>query len=179
MKSFTLIFALMMLWTGCHSTKNIAWKTWQSSPQTEELGNGMIKTVRIKVYRDTVFETRIDGAKKIYPVLQPTKDSAVIRLEVAYDLKEPLPDSRQNYILLIPVSNPLKIPTNKPYVINPEKVLYGFLAFHPQSGYRFLDSGKIFLEKDKKGHIRLTVKLDENQQSVLNGTYLIPVEKAK
>ena len=178
MKHIIWLFMLSLAWSGCNGTKKVALNTWHGKPETQELGNGMIKEVSIDVYRDTVFVTQVDGANKIYPVLKTGKDTALIRLQVAYDLKEPMPDSRQNYVLYIPIDNPVKLSKRKALKIDPGKVLFGLQAFHPQAGYRFLKGGDISILRKDDHTLELRVNiLDDSIASKLNGTYLIPVKE--
>jgi len=177
MKNFVLLLALFLGISGC-STQKVTFESVRGKQQKEPLPDGeMVKFTRIDLYKDTIYAIKTDGAGKIYPVLTPQKDTALIRLQVAYDLKIPMPDSRQGYELYIPLPNPVKLSKKKAYEVPVQKVLFGYQAFHPQAGYRTLDKGEIKLWLKDKHTVILEVKLEDKVASKINGTYTITLKE--
>jgi hypothetical protein len=174
MKNIFIIGLFVLSLSGCR-TQKISLETIHQKPvQTPLKKSDMIKIVQIDLLKDTVFEVRKDGIGKIYPVFQKAEGTAVLKLEVGYDLKIPVPDSRQNYVLFIPLPNPLKVDKKEGYKVPLSQILFGFQAFNPQAGYRFLTEkdGQVIIKAKDKSHLIVQVEL-KGKPSKMNGSYII------
>ena len=173
------IFFLTMVLFSCQSTKQLALpETFKIDKEiSREKKDGKIIIKSIRILAGTTMELKKDDTGKYYTVTSPG-NKVVFKISVSRVLEVPLADSALMYTLTFETDNPVKSFTKENEDLRDIKAVYGFHAFHPDSGYYPLDKGKISLKTDKKNKkIIITVELPEKYGKMLNGTYEVPLSE--
>jgi len=172
-----LIFISILLFLSCKSTKEMTLPAgFQHKFVLEKTTDKeVVITKTVEIQNGKQIELKKDGIGKYY-IVTSDGNKVVFVIRVARNLKEPLPDSAMEYSLTFETDNPVKSFTKENEALRDIKAVYGFHAFHPDSGYYPLDKGKISLKTDKKNKkFIITVELPGKYGKMLNGTYEVPV----
>jgi len=168
---------LALLSGGCHSSKELAlapgFHTRQTVSQSEE-GEMIVKKI-VEIHSGKELEVKKDRTGKFYQVLRDG-NKIVFIIRVNRNLKQPLPDSAMEYTLSFETDNPIRKGEWKDGQLAQIKALYGFHAFHPDSGYYPLKEGSIkILPDSKKETVTIEVNLPGEYGKELNGTYTVRI----
>jgi len=176
MRYVILLFIIMT--ASCKSNRQLALPDayQQSYEIVKMIENDFVITKSVEIQTGKQIELKTDPTGKYYVVTSPG-DKTVFRIRVNQNLKEPLPDSAQEYTLLFQTDNPVKSFTKKDEELQEINAVYGFHAFNPKSGYYPLREGTISLKVNKKVNtINIIVELPDEYGKMLNGIYMVSLK---
>jgi hypothetical protein len=173
MKKYWFILPVLILFSGCSNTKIVlenGQKIEKTFPEKED-GDVVIKK-KVEIYPGKNSILKSDGTGKTYTVMQNAEGKAVFVIRVSVNLKEPMPDSGIEHTLSWVTDLPVTSGKWKDEGLKNIHAVYGFHAFHPESGYKPLAEGEIRM-KTKKNKIEIVVNIPGKAGKELNGHYEI------
>ncbi len=179
MKLFMYLLGLSVLFSACKSSKEIQLEDTSEKKMTleEKKEDNFLITKKIEIFPNKKIELKKDGTGKIYTVFSKG-DKVVFIIKKSQSIDPPMPDGHLEYTLTFETGNPLKKSTWEDEELQEIHAVFGFHAFHPESGYYPLKKGKITLIPDaKKKVIKIEVDVKHKYADEINGTYEIPLEE--
>ncbi len=171
------VFTVLIM-AQCASNKNMDLANYKNdivSEKTDTVKGRVVKT-QIKILPGKHFVWKKDGIGKWYPVTE-NADGFAISVSKRIDLQEPLPDSGMAYTVLFNL--PEKIQESEYTDSDLQKInaYSGFMAFHPEAGYRPAKKGKIAIRPDLKNHkLYIDIQLEGKFTKEINGEYAVDLK---
>ena len=175
MKQLVLFLPLLFGLWQCQSTKTTV-RPKQFSYTQRIVNDGKVFRSILEVLPGKAVEWKKDGTGKWYPHIIDGKGT-VVKIQKDMNLEKPLPDSGVSYMLYFELPEKIVPHTYTDAELKKIKAYTGFMAFHPESGYRPATKGSIRVKvNEKKQRVVLDIQLTGKDTNMLNGTYLIGFE---
>ena len=175
MKQLIFFIPLLFGLWQCESTKTSV-RPKQFSYKQRIVNDGKVFNSTLEVLPGKAVEWKKDGTGKWYPHIIDGKGT-VVKIQKDMNLEKPLPDSGVAYMLYFELPEKIVSHTYKDAELKKIKAFTGFMAFHPESGYRPATKGSIRVKVNrKKQSVILDVQLKGKDAEKLNGSYTIGFE---